>query len=303
MRSVTYVFEMALAALAAISIKSIPTQNVSTDEDIPYLPLDLISEIMQRLPRLEDQLAIAQLNSWTEEVFYSDIAPTAFVNHFGIRSIDKLMRYVPADFEFGEAVVDRMPIEYLSQLINSAAHVYRWSRIRDVQFMLDRGFDANLLTYSIRRAKVHSWQDDLDELSIMVGEELVNKAITGIPTISQLLKGLQELISEQSEKFQDALHKQDIRLPNEDHPEVVNIEMLDKMLLIAAGYGAIKIVNLLLAYGANVHTSSDQAILRASEEGHLEIVRSLLDKGADVHAMDQSTPNWAFQMFLITLTL
>lgn len=55
-------------------------------------------------------------------------------------------------------------------------------------------------------------------------------------------------------------------------------------LSVAAKFGHLEIVKLLLAAGADIHTTYDRALINAVDYGHLEVVRLLLEKGADVEA-------------------
>jgi ankyrin repeat protein len=59
-------------------------------------------------------------------------------------------------------------------------------------------------------------------------------------------------------------------------------------LMIASGNNHIKIVQLLLAYGANVNGGGwivGYPLMEAAREGHFEIAKLLLEKGADVNIM------------------
>ena len=47
----------------------------------------------------------------------------------------------------------------------------------------------------------------------------------------------------------------------------------------------VKVIELLLKSGANIHAAGDYALRRASENGHKEVVELLLKFGADIHAV------------------
>ena len=71
----------------------------------------------------------------------------------------------------------------------------------------------------------------------------------------------------------------------EPHP---CFKAMDHALLQAAQYGDIKIVEILLAAGADVHAEDDDTLQWAIENGHTDIVKLLLEHGADVHANDDA---------------
>jgi ankyrin repeat protein len=59
-------------------------------------------------------------------------------------------------------------------------------------------------------------------------------------------------------------------------------------LIVAAKWGYLEIVKLLLDNGADVNawawdTMEQTALMEASDQGHLELVKFLLQKGASVH--------------------
>ena len=58
----------------------------------------------------------------------------------------------------------------------------------------------------------------------------------------------------------------------------------NKALNKACEEGQLEVVELLLKYGADVHTNNDEALRIACEEGELKVVEVLLEYGADVHA-------------------
>jgi len=65
------------------------------------------------------------------------------------------------------------------------------------------------------------------------------------------------------------------------------------VLAEAATYGQAKIVNLLLATGADVHSDDDAALYCAAFGGYAEVVRILIAAGADVHAGKNRALCWA----------
>ena len=62
--------------------------------------------------------------------------------------------------------------------------------------------------------------------------------------------------------------------------------LLDSAIIDASVNGLSDVVNLLIIFGADVHTETDSPICMAAKYGHLGIVQSLLDAGADLNAAD-----------------
>ena len=62
---------------------------------------------------------------------------------------------------------------------------------------------------------------------------------------------------------------------------------VDRALRDAAENGHIEVVKMLLEVGADVHAWYDEALRKAAKKGHKEVVKILLEAGADVHAEDE----------------
>ncbi|KAJ7145199.1 hypothetical protein C8R43DRAFT_1197445 [Mycena crocata] len=62
----------------------------------------------------------------------------------------------------------------------------------------------------------------------------------------------------------------------------------DDALQRAAGAGNLEVVNLLLEKGADIHAGDDAALQAATESSKLEVMQLLLEKGADIHARDDA---------------
>src|ERR1043166_5100988 len=63
-------------------------------------------------------------------------------------------------------------------------------------------------------------------------------------------------------------------------------EALAAALMLAAEYGQLDIISLLLKAGADIHAGRDMALRDAAEAGRVEVVQFLLEQGADTHAVD-----------------
>jgi hypothetical protein len=157
---------ISLLNLFNIFAMAMPMKRESID-DQPSFPFDVLHKIMARLSRSDDLVAMALLDRWTAETYERYFAAAAFINKFGIHSIDKLQQFKMNDFEFGKAVINLMPRGHLSQLINNALYKKEWVT---VAFMLDRDVDKSLLAYSIRRAKAYGPQNHLEYLWEFLGQ-------------------------------------------------------------------------------------------------------------------------------------
>ena len=63
--------------------------------------------------------------------------------------------------------------------------------------------------------------------------------------------------------------------------------VVDEALWRAAEHGHVQAVELLLGFGADVHSRHDDALLWATRNGHADVMEFLLQHGADVHAHDE----------------
>jgi ankyrin repeat protein len=64
----------------------------------------------------------------------------------------------------------------------------------------------------------------------------------------------------------------------------LGVRVVDNALKLAASYGHVQAVMLLLQRGANVHADGDYALRWASHNGHAAVVQLLIQRGANVHA-------------------
>lgn len=71
------------------------------------------------------------------------------------------------------------------------------------------------------------------------------------------------------------------------------IEKKENNLMEAAVNGNTKLIEMLLANGANVHADNDFAIRIASNNGHTQTVSLLIDNGAHVSAKNEGALKWA----------
>jgi ankyrin repeat protein len=67
-----------------------------------------------------------------------------------------------------------------------------------------------------------------------------------------------------------------------------NRQQLDRKLNLAAIAGHTRLVDNLLAAGADIHANSGEALRSAAMAGHASVVRALIRAGADIHARNDA---------------
>jgi ankyrin repeat protein/endonuclease/exonuclease/phosphatase family metal-dependent hydrolase len=72
------------------------------------------------------------------------------------------------------------------------------------------------------------------------------------------------------------------------NPKQTGKYQLDEMLIESAINGDLKGVKEALKRGANIHASSDWALINAVKKGHLQVVKYLVENGANIHALNES---------------
>jgi ankyrin repeat protein len=273
---------LALIAFHLINAGVLPFRNNRQAIGIEDLPPELLGNIMQYLP-LKEQKSLLMLGG--SAIAFDDAYLRKFAKQFGIHAIDKLFelgqqyeRKQQETEQFIRAVIKEMPAEFIPALINLYAHKREWEK---VEFMLSNGVDPLLLRYSIKRASMRdNFHEDLVRLRELVGNHV------DVDTIINTQLNVDEL----KELLAPHVPLGSIRIPLPQNP---GINTIDGLLQWASNGGHLKIVELLLANGANVHAEDDFALRWASDGGRVEVVKVLLAHGANVHAKDDIALLWA----------